>query len=178
MCLLTPHFQCELRLFAVIEMNDTLADHLIRLMPLAGDDDDVVFRGTENRPFDRSAAVGNPPVLAAARSALDVIEDPLRILTSRVVAGQNQLVRQPRADLSHERPLRLVAITAAAEEQHQTFPLRELTDGMQEFLERVRFVRVVDDDRRTIADALEPSAHRREIANPFFDLLTRTAGGN
>ena len=50
-------------------------------------------------------------------------------------------------------------------------PAGELAHGVQELLERVRLVRVVDDDGRSVdsADALEPPAHRLQVADSCLD---------
>src|SRR5205085_12158293 len=111
-------FQRELGLFAIVEMNDLIADDLIRFMAFAGDDDDIIVAGVIDCARDRLTAVRHADVLpGAARAALDVVEDGLRLLGARVVARENRKVGQLYSDRAHLRTFLLVAI-AAASEQH------------------------------------------------------------
>src|SRR5690606_27723142 len=78
------------RVLGVVERHDRAADHLPRLVALAGDQHDLAGDGRTDRAADRGLAVGDPHPLGAmvAEAGLDVVEDRLGILAARVVARQ------------------------------------------------------------------------------------------
>ena len=89
------------------------------------------------------------------------------------------------ADRAHQRPLLAVAVAAAAEDADQP-PVRggELAGRDEHVLERVRGVRVVDQDRERLAlvDRLEPARHRLGVGECRGGVVEvdpeRAAGGD
>src|SRR5687768_4886810 len=59
----------QFRFFAVVEVLQLISDDLVGLVPLAGDDDDVVVGGAGDGLRDRGAAIGNLVVLVVAADA-------------------------------------------------------------------------------------------------------------
>ena len=77
-------------------------------------------------------------------AALDLVDDLIRILRSRVVGRDDDEIAQPGGDRAHERPLRAIAIAAASE--HRDHPAGcERPRRLQQVLQRVVGVRVIDD---------------------------------
>ena len=83
--------------------------------------------GGADRLLDRQAPIGigrrtASRTLRRARlgrrheAALDLFDDPERILRARVVGRQHDEIAQPRGDGAHQRPLGAIAIAAAAED--------------------------------------------------------------
>ena len=78
------------------------------------------------------------------------------ILGARVVGGEDRAIGELRGDPSHQRALAPVAVAAAAEDADQA-PGRELARRPEDVLERARLVRVVDEhrERLPLVDLLE-----------------------
>src|SRR5205823_884962 len=179
---LVPLFQSELGLFAVVEVDDAVADDLIGLVSLAGDNDDVGRGGAVDGVGDGVAAVLDRLDVRAGDAGHDLLDDRLRILAAGVVAGDDDAVGHARGDLPHLRALPLVAVAAAAEDDPQPALRREVAHGGEELLQRVGLVSVVDDDGggvgRQRADILEAAAHRGQRANALLDGARVDADGD
>src|SRR5208283_1372758 len=92
--------------------------------------------------FDRIAAVSG-----VADAVDDVADDGAGILTAWVIAGYDDAIGQPRRHAAHFRPLTTVAIAAATEHAHELAAGADCgAQRSQHLVERVRGVRVVDDD--------------------------------
>jgi hypothetical protein len=124
---------------------------------------------------DRSTAVGlgRDPARRAtspARTDEDLVDDRLWTLRARVVRGDPDLVAQPSRDLAHDRPLGAVAIAAAAEDDRQP-PAGQLARRREHTLERVRRVRVVDDNEKRLTGPhlLEAPGHGADGAERLRD---------
>src|SRR3990170_2493194 len=112
------------RLGSVVEGEHLGTDNLIRLVALAGDDDDVAGAGP-----GKGAPDGDLPVRkclmpverriswALGRDARDDVgDDRLGPLAPRIVGGDPDAIAEARGDGAHERALAAVAIAAAAED--------------------------------------------------------------
>ena len=98
------------------------------------------------------------------RGGEDLPADRRRVLTARVVVGNDDAIRQAAGDLAHDRPLAAVAVAAAAEHDPQP-RLGVRRDRLQDRLERARRVGVVDEDlaaRRRARDPLHAPGHAFE----------------
>src|SRR6185437_14242889 len=86
-----------------------------------------------------------------------------RVFAAWIVRSDDRDVRELVCDPSHERTFGAVPITAAAEDADDPVA-GELASGAEDVLERVRLVRVVDDDRERLAhvDRLEPAGNTLE----------------
>jgi hypothetical protein len=136
---------------------------------LAGDEHDVAAVRGRDRLADRRAAIElERPARAAgvANAANDRVGDRSRILSARVVAGDDHAIGKERRDTPHVRALSCVAIAAASEYADQ---LAAVDDGRaqrgQHLFERVGRVRVIDDDERreSPAEALHPAGRRGDV---------------
>ena len=127
-------------------------------------------RGQRDRAEDRRAPVGvaldgrvRPPGCRP-----DLVDDRLGRLRARVVGRDQRDVGEPRGDLAHQRALAAIAVPAGAEHDDHP-PGGELASRGQHLLQRIRLVRVVDDDGERLpgVDRLEaarrpwPPAQRR-----------------
>ena len=106
-------------------------------------------RAELDRARDRGRAV-RLDLDVADRAGDDRVDDRLRILAARIVVRDDHDVGELGGDAPHLRPLLAVAVAAAAEDAEHA-PGRELARRAQQRLERDRLVRVVDDHRRTAA---------------------------
>ena len=116
--------------------------------------------GGANRLFDRQTAIriheqrrGRTLRCAGIHrrhdAELDFFDDAKRILGPRVVRGQDDQIAQSRRHGTHQRPLRAIAIAAAAEDRDQT-ALRQRPRRLEQVLQRIVGVRVVDDDAHVV----------------------------
>src|SRR5450755_2589018 len=101
-------------------MDDAIADHLIGLMTLTGDEDDVAGRRVGHGPGNGFAPVQNALELsrtAPGKPFLDLLDDRFGPLAPRVVAGDDGVVGQLAGNPAHERTLPLVTVAATAEDE-------------------------------------------------------------
>ena len=124
------------------------ADELLRFVSLARDEHDVAGARALDRGLQRRAAVvDHADARVVAETRANVGDDRAGILAARVVVGQHDAVGEVRGDGAHHRPLAAVAIAAAAEHAPEL-----AGDGAferrQHALQRIRRVRIVDDDPR------------------------------
>ena len=124
-----------------------MADDLIVLMPLAGQENHIALSGQVDRPADGLHPVTDPdPRGCGTRQAgFNFIDDALGILGPGVVAGQDHQIRKFRGDLPHQRPLQAVPVPAAAEQADQP-SRRRLPKAAQDLFQGIRLVGVVDQD--------------------------------
>ena len=123
------------------------SDLLIGLVPLAAEDDDVArFR------LAQSKADGLAPVLddGERRSALQnggehISQDGVRVFGARIVARENNEVRERRGDAAHAGSLRPVTVAPAAKERDDA-PIGKAADRRENIFEPVGRVRIVNDD--------------------------------
>ena len=101
-----------------------------------------------------------------AHAAHGLVDDVLRVLAARVVAGDHTVIGEFLGDRAHAGPLGDVAVAATAE-HHDHALLRELLHGLQDVLQGVVGVGVIDEDGEILAlvHRFEPPADRREIRN-------------
>ena len=97
------------------------------------------------------------------------------MFAARIVVGDDDVIGEAGGDAAHDRPLALVAVAAAAEHAHEPAG-REGPQRLQRRFQRVRLVRVVDDDEAAarLADDLEPALHAFEVLASAGS--TRSAG--
>src|SRR5581483_7843040 len=113
-------------------------------------------------PADRLAAIGNFD--RARRGGENGRTDLRRILAARIVIGHDDPVRAFRRNTPHDRALAGIAVAAGAE-YHGERPPGVGTQALESLLERVRLVRIVDEDRRAaaVADELQPALGAGEV---------------
>ena len=102
----------------VVEREHLVADELIRLVALAGDDHHVAGLGERDPEADRRGAVGfdlDAATVAVADPGQDLVDDGHRVLGARVVGRHDRQVGHARRRRSHQRPLRAVAVATGAE---------------------------------------------------------------
>ena len=106
----------------------------------------------------RIASPRSPISARARRSRQNGRPDRGRILAARIVVGDDDRVGVFCSDFAHQRPLALIAVAAAAE-HHDELALRIRPQRFERLGERIRLVRVVDEDGRAVAlaDQLEPA---------------------
>src|SRR5207249_4678888 len=81
-------------------------------------------------------------------SHLDLVQYRQWFLSTRIIGSQHHQIAQPRGNLSHERPFSPVTIATAAE-HGQNFTSSKGPHRSQDFLQRIRRVRVVDQERNS-----------------------------
>src|SRR3954451_16663001 len=162
----------------VVEGDFAPAGELLALLvALARDDEHVTGPGHVDRPLDRRAAVGLD-LDAAAASFENLADDRLRGLVAGVVGGDDRDVGPLARDRAHERALGAVAVPAGAEDDDEAV-LRERAGGAQDVVERVRRVRVVDEDRErlTLVDGLEAAGDLGGVREGVGDRVVGDAAG-
>ena len=102
---------CDL---AVVEGELAACDLLPLLVTLAGDHDDVARPRRLERPLDRTAPVELDVELETRPTTSDAIA--AGILAARIVGRDERDVGELGDDLTHQRPLRAVAVAARAED--------------------------------------------------------------
>src|SRR5690242_12201963 len=102
-------------------------------------------------------------------SLLDVIEDTFGILRARIVARDDDSIREALRDLTHCRTLPAIAIATAAEDRDQ-LPTNERTHRGEGALERVGSMRIVAKHRRRFVEQLETSRHLRQAREALGNL--------
>src|SRR6185436_11350414 len=99
---------------------------------------------------------------------LYVVDDCVGVFGSRVVASNYSAIRAAFGDLAHQRPLPLVPVSAAAENNYQ-LAASEGAGSLQAPLERIGGMRVISQYRWTRRDDLQPARDLRDIAESFSD---------
>ena len=122
------------------------------------------------------------PVADLARAGAagqDLGADGLGALAAGVVVRDDDVVGKARRDAPHDRPLALVAVAAAAEHAHDPAG-REGAQRLERGLQRIRLVRVVDDDEAAAHPAhdLEPALHALQLGERGQDAGGGLAGGD
>src|SRR3989338_8638987 len=86
----------------IVERQQSSADFLVRLVPLAGDEQEIARRRVADRVQNRGATIDDRQHLDAAltrlllRAEIDLVDDPLRLLHARVVGRDHHDVAEPR----------------------------------------------------------------------------------
>src|SRR5207247_1673103 len=132
--------------------------NLIRFVTLTREQNNVVPLSEIDRALYRSEAVGNALMLRRAHACLDVIDDRVRVLGAGIIAGNDNAISSALRDLTHQRPLTLVAISASAKD-HDQFSTGEGPSRLQASLECVGSVRVIPDDGRARRNDLESAGY-------------------
>ena len=105
---------------AIAEWMGLAAYNLKCFVPFAGDEHDIASARTLGCVANRLTAILNPQHLARAFHALlYIFADGTVALASRVVAGNDHMVRQALSDGAHEGAFGFVAVAAAAEQAPQ-----------------------------------------------------------
>ena len=94
--------------------------HLVVLVSLPRQHDDVLGTRDVERPRDRRTPILDPLVVLTLHAAFDVVENCLRVFGARIVARDDHDVRLRLGNGAHLRSLAAVAIAAAAEDDDQT----------------------------------------------------------
>src|SRR5690606_39106490 len=129
---------------AVVEANAPIAEILIRLVALSGDEDRVPGTRHSNGEPDRLATILDElDRVRACEARRDVLEDAARVLRARIVRRHDDVIRAGLGDGPHARALRAIAIPAATE--HGDDPTRRhRAKRLEHRLERAIGVRIVD----------------------------------
>ena len=128
-------------------------------------------RSAARRPLLRSAIALR---IASARSPISAAPGASARMAARIAAGFSlrglssvtmTLSASSTAIAAHDRPLAAVAVAAGAEHHDQLAASHKAAALASAFLQRVRLVRVVDEDRRAVAvaDELEPPLGAGEV---------------
>ncbi|MCY1413273.1 hypothetical protein D9M71_287010 [compost metagenome] len=126
-------------------------DFLIVLMPLAGQDDDIVNASTGNQLRNGRATTGNEfDGIGLGKARADIGEDLLRIFSARVVIGDQHTIRQALGHFGHQRTLTAITVATAAEQAQQlAFGMR--AQCLQHLLQGIGGMRVIDHHQRLAA---------------------------
>jgi len=148
----------------IVEGDGAVGELLALLVALTGDHDDVPLPRQRERALDRSRTVGLAVQLGPLQ---DLSDDCVWILAARVVRGHDRDVGELTGDSAHQRTFRPITIAPAAEDADHT-AAGELARSLEHVLERLRLVRVVDDDgeRLPLVDRFEPARNAREALDP------------
>ena len=141
----------------VVKRVGLTANDLTGFMPLSGNDQKVAGTEIGDRSRDRPAAVADLDCVRSGRK--DRPTDFCRRLASRIVVCHVNPICQAGRYPSHQRTLAGIAIAAAAEQGDEP-ATRMRAQCRQHGRERVRRVRVVDDDRPAalaLGDELQPT---------------------
>ena len=161
--------QCRLRFLAVRKGPTHPGNFLIGLVPLAGQQNDFVPGRRDDRPTDRLGTVDDD--FGPRRTDADLVDDCLWRFAARVVTGQHHAVGEARGDFAHQRAFAAVAVAAAAKDHRQRRATRlcHAAQRAQRVFQRVRRMRVIDDQQRFIlaADLFQPSRWRHEFGETF-----------
>ena len=99
---------------------EAISDLLGVFMSLAGDDQDVIGLEHLHRSLDGQTPIDLGVVVDSRRHASqDLIDDLLRILTSGIVAGHDQMIG-PGGARAHLLTLALISLPSATEQQDQS----------------------------------------------------------
>ena len=132
---------------ALIHVHLRLADDLVILMALAAEDDHIARAVVFDRIGDGLAPVGAHDIgrVRLLEAGENVGNDRLRVFRARVVARDDDEIRLLTCDASHLRALAAVAVSAAAEEEHQPRG-RKLAHRREDVVDGVGRDGVVDED--------------------------------
>ena len=161
----------------IAERQHAISHDLSGLVTLAGDQKHIaLFQPGDGVP-DRLRTIAD--FLRAARGCEDRRADHLRIFAARIVVGNDDVVGILGGDRAHQRALAGIAVAAGAEHDDKS-SLRIGPQGLQRFRQRVRLVRVIDENRRSLifADALQPSLRAFEMFERGEDLFRLAAGAD
>ena len=126
----------------------------------------------------RMASARSPISVAPLASAKNGGADRGRLLAARIVVGDDDAVGILSRDAAHDRAFARVAVAAGAE-HHDQFAFGIGPQRLQRLRQRVRLVRVVDEDRRAV---VVPASSSRPLAPCSFSSAANTraarAGGN
>ena len=152
--------------FVIRKGQYSIADDLASLMALAGDDEHVAraqlcdagaIAAARSRDFGDLR-----PAPGVLRARQDCGADRGGLLAARIVVGDDDEIGAARGDFAHQRPLALVAVAAAAEDDDQP-ALGQRTQRREDLFQRVGLVGVIDEDRRAVAGADEFEPPRRAL---------------
>src|SRR2546423_439938 len=120
-------------------------DDLIIFVPLAGNQDQIVSASLPDGVMNCLAAIRNLVVrLAGFLNALfSVGKNLIRIFGARIIGSKNYYVAQRARSFAHRRPLRAIAITAAAKHRDDS-SFCYLARGSKYIQKRIVAVRVVN----------------------------------
>src|SRR6478609_4804813 len=134
----------------VAEVQGLRAYDLPGLMTLAGDQQHVARFKRGHGTADRLTAVADLSHVRRTRGAVhDGGADRGGIFAPRIVVGDDDTVGTLCSDRAHQRALTLVAIAAGAEHDDE-LTLDVGPQRLDGLLQCIRFVRVVDEHRRTV----------------------------
>src|SRR5687768_1184805 len=89
---------------AVVEVMLLAIDDLIRLVSLAGDENDVAATRSVERARDSFATIDNAlDVCAVVDARDDLVDNRSRLFAARIVARDNHSIREARTDCAHLR---------------------------------------------------------------------------
>ena len=127
-----------------------------------------IARGSPSAGRDRSPRRGRRP---GARPAMIASGSSLRGLSEVTTTTSARSTRDP----AHQRPLAAVAVAARAEDDDHAAPPRARAPAASAVVERLRRVRVVDEDgeRLSLVDRLEASRHAADGGDAGRDLVRR-----
>ena len=142
-----------------------VADGLRRFMTLPGDEHGPAGRGQVDGSPNRCTSILDHLVVEARRgqeTLLDLCENRQRILSSRVVQGQNGDVRQLRYSGPHELSLALIALATTTEDNDYR-TLGETSHGSQRGRQGFVGMGIVDNDGKGLPglDRLHPAVDRQ-----------------
>ncbi len=176
---------CEGRpsLFAIVEVAHGIPDDLFGFVTLAGDEHDVARACRRDRVGDCPRAIElDHDGRGLRETRKDRLDDRPRVLAPRVVAGDDRHVGPLGHRPPHGEALARVAIASApehADDATRARPLPQRGQGRQNALERVRRVRVVDDDEEGLPGfhLLEAAGHGANLGQRRRDGLGRETQG-
>ena len=171
------HFHVELpaggqrRLcFSTVRKGPThTGNFLIGFVALACQQDDIPPGSRTHRLANRLRTVDDD--FGLRRADADFVDDRLRRFAARVVAGQHHAVGKMHGDFAHQRAFAPVTVAAAAKDhrQRRATRLRHAAQCAQRVFQRVRRMRVVDDEQGFVssADLFQPPRWRHEFGETF-----------
>src|SRR5271155_2027015 len=146
--------ECRCHRLVIAERHDPVADNLAGFMALSGNQKHVAAAQIGNRRAYRLAPIAD--IGGAWSAGNDGGANGGRILAARIVVGYDNTVGLGNRDRAHQWPLAAITVAAGAEHDHQLAG-RIRAQRIKCFGERVRLVRVIDEDRRAalFSDKLE-----------------------
>src|SRR6185436_4881044 len=147
-------------------MNLLGSENLIVLVSLAGDQNHIAWRRPTKRSANRQTPISfheitalrielskprretrNRKLLQASlpNARLNFAENRRRLLSTRIIRSHHHEIAQPRGNFTHQRPFAAVAVAAAAKHSDH-FTAGQRPHRAENFLQRVRRMRVVDEN--------------------------------